>query len=78
MCPNCSRLKGYGAIHGCAKCRAHNLLQVDKAIFDIKMSMKRINYKPQTSGQMRDRANRLRNTATGIKLHKGEVNDEYR
>jgi hypothetical protein len=52
--------------------------RIDGAIVDIKrIADKQAPREPMTSNQMKLRADRLRETATGIKLNGGKVSPEY-
>lgn len=62
----------------CKACCSRRLGDIDKIIGDIHQMMKTPNFKPQTSGQMKDRADRLQHMATTLKLQGREVADEYR
>lgn len=66
-----------GYHQNCQECREFNVNEVDRLIFDIKMQMKKPNSKPQTSMQVRSRADNLRSMATNVKLNGGEVNKDY-
>lgn len=70
-------MKHTGYHKDCSDCKTYNLAEVDRIIFEIKMSMKKPNWKPQTSEGIRKRADYLREMATGIRLNGGQVKDEY-
>lgn len=53
-------------------------MKLEQVIEKIKADQVKPNSTPQTSGQMRDRANRLRDMATTLKIQGIEVRNEYR
>ncbi len=55
-----------------------HLATIDRIIGEIKLSQVHPNWKPQTSLQVRERANSLRSMATTIKMNGGEVKEPYR
>jgi hypothetical protein len=56
----------------------HRLALIDDEIERIAETMRKPNWRPQTSLQMETRAYSLASMGTGIKLHGGKVQRHYR
>lgn len=67
-----NQVRGYDGLTG-----EERVARIDCIIGEIKRSQQQPNWKPQTSNQMRHRAERRRDMATSVKLIGGRLTPEY-
>jgi hypothetical protein len=77
ICAYCGKVPRGKARHLCAR-KKESLRKMDEVINGIHAQMKRPGIRPLTSDQMKQRADRLRQMANGVKMRGGKVQDAYR